>query len=717
MPDTAEINTSSFDINDDPLLLALQTVCKLLGRPRSPESLIAGLPLPAGRLTSALFGRAAERAGLSARLLRRPVEHISPLVLPAVLLLNDGNCCVLVAKQDRCLTLLLPETGGGEKSLDIDEFAPLYSGTAFFIQVGHGFDSRVGDACREKPKHWFWDVIFKSWPIYVEVGLAALLINLFALASPLFFMNVYDRVVPNHAVETLWMLAIGVAIVFVFELLMKLLRGFFIDAAGQRSDVLLSSAIFENLLGMRMAAKPASIGAFANNLQAFEAFREFFTSATLATLVDLPFQLLFVAIIYAIAGNLALIPLLMLPLASLLGVVLQAPLKSTVDALFKGGAQKNATLVEALASLETLKSCGAEGQWQRRWEQSVGRMARLNLKSRFYASLAVNLTLLLQQLASVAVIIAGVYRIADGDLTTGGLVACTMLTSRALAPAGQLAALLTRYHQARAALSSLNRMMALPVEREAGKTFVQRPPLTGCIEFKNVGFSYPGQPVQALSGVSFKIKAGEKVGLIGRIGSGKTTIEKLLMGFYQAEEGAVLIDGADIRQLDPAQLRRQIGYVPQDIALVFGSVKDNIALGADFVDDSAVVRAADVAGVTTFVNRHPAGFDMPVGERGAALSGGQRQSIALARALLLAPPIYIMDEPTNAMDNSSEEGFKQRFAEQLAGETLILVTHRASLLSLVDRLIVLDGGQLVADGPKQQVLDALKLGKIRVAND
>ena len=716
MRDTAEITTSSFDIHDDPLLLALQAVCKLVGRPQSPESLIAGLPLSSGRLTSALFGRAAERAGLSARLLRRPVEHISPLVLPAVLLLNDGNCCVLVAKQDRRLTLLLPETGG-EKLLDIDEFAPLYSGLAFFIQVSHGFDARVGDGRREKPKHWFWDVIFKSWPIYVEVGLAALLINLFALASPLFFMNVYDRVVPNHAVETLWMLAIGVAIVFVFELLMKLLRGYFIDAAGQRSDVLLSSAIFENLLGMRMAAKPASIGAFTNNLQAFEAFREFFTSATLATLVDLPFQLLFVVIIYTIAGNLALIPLLMLPLASLLGVVLQAPLKSTVDALFKSSAQKNALLVEALASLETLKSCGAESQWQRRWEQSVGRMARLNLKSRFYASLAVNLTLLLQQLASIAVIIAGVYRIADGELTTGGLVACTMLTSRALAPAGQLAALLTRYHQARAALSSLNRMMALPVESEAGKTFVQRPPLTGAIEFKNVDFSYPGQPMKALSGVSFKIKAGEKVGLIGRIGSGKTTVEKLLMGFYQADDGAVLVDGADIRQLDPAQLRRQIGYVPQDIALVFGSVKDNIALGADFVDDSAVVRAADVAGVTAFVNRHPEGFAMPVGERGAALSGGQRQSIALARALLLAPPIYIMDEPTNAMDNSSEEAFKQRFAEQLAGETLILVTHRASLLSLVDRLIVLDGGQLVADGPKQQVLDALKLGKIRVAND
>lgn len=717
MPHNAMDAQQRFAADDDPLLQALLAVCKLLDRPQSKESLIAGLPLQDNRLTTDLFARAAERAGLASRLVRRPLAKISTLVLPVILLLKDGNTCILFARQDQQLTVLLPETGGGEKTVSFAELEAIYSGLAFFIQIKHQFDSRVAEAAPAKVKHWFWDVIVKSWPIYAEVALAAFLINLFALATPLFFMNVYDRVVPNHALETLWLLAIGVMVVFIFDLAMKLLRGYFIDAAGQRSDILLSAAIFEKLLGLRMEAKPASIGGFANNLQAFEAFREFFTAATLATLIDLPFLLLFVVIIYGVGGNLAFIPLAILPLAVVIGVLLQAPLKNTINALFKASAQKNAYLVEALSSLETLKSYGAEGQLQGRWEQTIGQIARLNLKSRFYASLAVNLTAFLQQLASVIVIIAGVYRITDGDLTTGGLVACTMLSSRALAPVTQLAALLTRFHQARASLASLNRIMTLPVEREAGKNFVQRPALKGDIEFKNVHFSYPQQTVKALNGVSFKIRAGERVGLIGRIGSGKSTIEKLIMAFYQPQEGAVLLDGADIRQIDPAELRRQIGYVPQDIALMFGSVKDNIAMGARFADDSAILRAAEIAGVTGFVNKHPDGFEWGVGERGGSLSGGQRQSIALARALLLSPAIYVLDEPTNAMDNSSEEAFKQRFAEQLAEQTVILVTHRASLLSLVDRLIVLDGGQVVADGPKQQVLDALKLGQIRVAGE
>lgn len=511
------------------------------------------------------------------------------------------------------------------------------------------------------------------------------------------------------------MFALGIVIVFGFELAMKLLRSYFIDAAGKRADIVLSATIFEKLMNIRMEAKPVSVGGFANNLSEFESFREFLTSASLATLIDLPFLILFILIISSIGGHLAWIPLVILPLAVLVGIVLQAPLRATIQALFKAGAEKNATLVEALSNLETLKAAGAEGQLQARWEKGIGEMARLGLKSRFYSGLTVNLTAFFQQLASVFVVVAGVYRIADGDLTTGGLVACTMLTSRALAPVGQVAALLTRYHHARAALDSLNRMMALPVEREPGRDYLHRPRFNGDIEFKQVAFHYPQQPVKALEGISFKIKAGERVGVIGRIGSGKSTLERLILGLYQAQQGSILIDGADIRQIDPADLRRQIGYVPQDISLMYGSVKDNITLGSGFADDSQVLRAARIAGVDQFVNRHPDGFELQVGEGGANLSGGQRQSIALARALLLAPPILVLDEPTNAMDNSSEEGFKQRFAAELDGQTLILVTHRMSLLSLVERLIVMDGGHIVADGPKQHVLEALRQGQIKVA--
>jgi ATP-binding cassette subfamily C protein LapB len=700
---------------DDSLLLALLSICKLLHSPHSTDALTAGLPLVDNKLTPDLFVRAAGRAGLAAGLVKRPLEKISNLVLPAVLILKNEKTCILVKKEDDHCTIIVPETDSGEKSVSFDELAAEYTGNAFFIQINHQFDKRTAVSVTPKIKHWFWDVIYKSWPIYTEVLMATFLINLFALASPLFIMNVYDRVVPNHALETLYVLAIGVGIVFTFEFIMKALRGYFIDAAGKRSDIILSATIFEKVMGIRMEAKPASTGVFANNLHEFESFRDFLTSATLTTLVDLPFLFLFIIIIAMIGGYLALIPLAILPLAILGALSVQKPLKRTISELFKFSSQKSATLYEAVSNIETLKSFGAEGQMQRQWEQTIGHISQLGLKSRFYSSIAVNLTAFLQQLSTVFIVIAGVYQISEGELTTGGLIACTTLTSRALAPIAQIASLLTRYHQAKASLDSLNRLMGLPVEREPGRKFLHRPSFKGDIEFKNITFSYPEQPIKALDNVSFKIRAGERVGFIGRIGSGKSTIEKLMMALYEPQEGSILIDGTDIRQIDPSELRRQIGYVPQDISLLFGSIKDNITLGSRFADDNAVLAAAEISGVTHFVNKHPAGFDMPVGEYGAALSGGQRQSVAVARALLLAPPVYIMDEPTNSMDNSTEESFKQRFAGQIGTRTLILVTHRASLLTLVDRLIVLDGSRIVADGSKDQVLDALKQGQIKVS--
>ncbi|HEY8035388.1 MAG TPA: type I secretion system permease/ATPase [Methylobacter sp.] len=700
---------------DDALLLALLSICKLLHTPHSADSLTAGLPLVENRLTPDLFIRAAERAGLAAALVKRPLDKISDLVLPAVLLLNNEKACVLIKKENNLFTIILPETDIGEKTVTLEVLQKEYTGSAFLTQLKHKFDNRTSGSVTPKVNHWFWDVMYKSWPIYTEVIIATFLINLFALATPLFTMNVYDRVVPNHAEETLWVLAIGVSIVFTFDFIMKALRGYFIDAAGKRSDIILSATIFEKAMGIRMEAKPASVGAFANNLHEFESFRDFITSATLTTVIDLPFLFIFLAIIAMIGGSLALIPLALLPLAIIGGIIIQKPLKKTISESYKYSAQKSAILVESLSNIELLKTVSAEGQVQRHWEENIGQIARLGLKSRFYSSLAVNLTVFLQQMASVVVVILGVYKIADGELTTGSLIACTLLTGRAMAPISSVASLLTRYHQGRASLDSVNHLMSLPVERELGRKFLHRPKFRGDIEFKNVTFSYPGQPTKALENVSFKIKAGERVAFIGRIGSGKSTIEKLIMGLYAPQEGSILLDDTDIRQIDPSDLRRQFGYVPQDISLMFGSVKDNIVLGSRFADDPAILKAAEIAGVTHFVNRHPAGFDMPVGERGASLSGGQRQSVAIARALLLAPPVYIMDEPTNSMDNSTEEAFKQRFSNHIDTRSLILITHRAALLSLVNRLIVMDNSHIVADGPKEHVLDALKLGQIKVS--
>ena len=700
---------------DDPLLGCLLALTRIEQRPCSADSLIAGLPLVDNKLNPELFVRAAKRAGLAAQVIKRPLEEISNLVLPAVLLLRGERACILETITDEnTARLIIPDAGDGVKEIPLVELEDEYCGYAIFVQSNYQFDDRTGTTATAPRTHWFWSTFREFWPIYSEVVIASLLINLFALASPLFIMNVYDRVVPNHAVETLWVLAIGVAIVYGFDLLMRTLRGYFVDIAGKRADIILSATVFERVLGIKMAARPPSVGAFANNLHEFDTFRDFFTSATLGTIIDLPFVCLFIFIIWLIAGPLAIVPLAVLPLVLCTGFIIQRSLSGKVQDLMRYSSQKNATLVEALTGLETIKSMAAESAMQRRWEQVIGNISSLALKTRFLSSSAINITVFLQQMATVTVVVYGVYLINEGVLSMGGLIAATILTGRALAPLAQVAGTLTRYNQAKAAYRSTDAMMDLPVERPAGKDFLVRPDIKGSVEFRNVSFSYPGQPLEALSEVSFKLKAGERVAIIGRIGSGKSTIERLILGLYEPDSGAIQIDGTDSRQMDPTDIRRNIGYVPQDNFLFYGTLKDNIKLGMPHADDQAILKAASIAGVTDFANQHPSGFDMQVGERGEGLSGGQRQSVSVARALLRNAPVLIMDEPSNAMDNTTEELFKSRFSNWLEDKTLILVTHRASLLSLVDRIIVMDGGRVLADAPKERVLDALKKGHIKV---
>jgi ATP-binding cassette subfamily C protein LapB len=350
---------------------------------------------------------------------------------------------------------------------------------------------------------------------------------------------------------------------------------------------------------------------------------------------------------------------------------------------------------------------------QAAWERCVAAAAHAANSSRFVSGLTVTFTSLASNLVTVFVVILGVYEIGAGRLTTGALVACSILAGRAMAPLAQVAGVLSRYHQSRAALENLDQVMRLPTERPAHRRYLHRPQLAGEIEFKGVTFTYPRQKLPALADVSFHLRPGERVGLIGRVGSGKTTVEKLVLGLYEPERGVVLADGTELRQIDPADLRRNIGCVPQDLFLFQGTLRENIAMGAPHVDDAAVLRAARIAGVDDFVSRHPMGYDMIVGERGETLSGGQRQAIAIARALLLDPPLLVLDEPTSFMDNAAESRFKARLTGELGGRTLLLITHRASLLSLVDRLIVLDGGRLIADGPREQVLKLLAEGQPR----
>jgi ATP-binding cassette subfamily C protein LapB len=700
---------------DDPLLDCLIVLTAIFERPHSAEALTAGLPLIQNRITPELFMRAASRAGLAARIVKRPLGEISDLSLPCVLLLKDARACVLVALKGATATVIMPESGHGTLEIAAEQLAARYTGFTIFARPEYQFDARSEATELGPARNWFWGTLGRFWRIYVQVGLAAVFVNLFAIALPLFTMNVYDRVVPTKGQETLWVLVLGVGIIFAFEFLLRLLRSYFVDTAGRSADVIMASTIFQQVLGIRLDSRPPSAGAFAQQLREFESLRDFFTSATLVTLVDLPFVLLFIAVVAIIGGPVALVPLIAVPIIIGVGWFLQVPLNEVVTRSARESAQKHALLIETIVGLETIKGLGAEGRTQRNWERFVGMTAKSAQRARELSQFGQYFTGLVSQIVSVAAVVVGVYQIFEGNLTVGALIACTILTGRAMAPLTQVAALLTRFDQSMVSLKTIDKIMSMPVERPAGTQFVHRPILRGAIEFRDVEFSYPNQPVPALDGVSFAVRPGERVAIIGKIGSGKSTIEKLILDFYQPQKGAIRIDGTDIKQIDPADLRRNIGYVPQDVFLFFGSVRENIAVGAPYADDAAILRAARIAGVDSFVARHPQGFDLQVGERGEALSGGQRQSIAIARALVRDPNIVILDEPTSAMDKGSEDWLIARLREILEGKTLVLVTQRLSLLTLVERVVVMDGGKVVADGPRDKVLETLAKGQIRGA--
>lgn len=701
-------------LHHDPLLDCLVELTRIHGRPSTRAALVAGLPLEKGALSPSLFGRAAGRAGLSAKVIRRPLDRIDDLLLPAVLLLANEEACVLLGwdASGQTARLLFPETGQGSVQISREALAERYSGIAIFARPHFRFDRRTPQVGDVKLRHWFWGALADQWLVYRDVLGAALLINMLALAMPLFTMNVYDRVVPNRAIETLWMLALGVILVIGVDMALRSLRGYFLDLASARIDMQLSARIMERVLGVRMEARPAAVGAFSSNLRSFESVRDFITSASVTAFIDLPFALLFVLVIAIIAWQLIIPVLLAIVLVVMYAYVLQHKMHALSESTYRASALRNATLIESLTALETIKTQGAEGVMQSKWEKSVAFVSRVNNQMRFLSAAATTGAMEIQQIVNVVVVIAGVYLIGDGKLSMGGLIACTMLTSRAIAPLGQMVGLLMQYHNAKVALSSLEQVMQNPVERPADANFVHRPELKGNIEFQDVAFSYPNCQVAALKGLNCRINAGEKVVVIGRIGSGKTTLQKLLLGLYQPTAGAVSIDGVDLRQLDPADLRRNIGYVAQDVTLFYGTLRDNIAIGAPYAEDSAIVAAAEAGGLTEFVNRHPDGFDMMIGERGDSLSGGQRQGVAIARAFLMDPPILLLDEPTSAMDFTSEQQFKERLRQIAAHKTVLIVTHRNSLLDLATRVIVVDEGHIVADGPRDQVIQALQSGRV-----
>lgn len=706
---------SDSDSHDDPLLDCLGILAKMYDRPASRTVLRAGLPLVQNRLTVELLSRAARRIGLASRILKRPLDKFNTHELPAILLLKNRRACIAVKAnpEDDTLEVIWPESQGSN-IVSCKELTNEYSGYAIFLKPKYRIDNRGMSHSSDRSRNWFWGTIFSSWRIYRDVIIASFLINIFALATPFFIINTYDRIIPNAAFETLWVLAGGITIIYLFELVLRGLRGYFIDSAGKKSNLILSSILLEKVLGLRMEARPKSVGSFTKQLQQFESIRDFITSFSITALVDLPFAVLALFAIWYIGGNLVWICIVCILLILAYAFIIQIPLKKSVGKSYHADAQKNAILVEGLSGLETIKILGAEKKIQRTWEESVSYIAKWSARTRFLSSSVSHISHFLQNLSVVVVIIASVYIISRGGMTGGGLIACVILSRRATAPMTQVVTLMTRFHQARNSLQTLNKIMALPSERPAEKVFLHRVNFSGSLTIQNLTFVYPGNSSEVLRNINLQINPGEKIGIIGPIGSGKSTLGKLILGLYQPTRGMVAMDGTDIRQIDPAELRNFIGYVPQDVVLFQGSVRDNIILGTDDVDDSTILRAAQITGVTQFVEKHPMGFDMPVEEQGRNLSGGQRQTIALARAILLDPSILVLDEPTSSMDNRTESMIRTNMLKVLHNKTTIIITHRTSLLEIVDRIIVISNETIVADGTRQNILEALKNGHLAI---
>jgi ATP-binding cassette subfamily C protein LapB len=694
----------------DTLLESLLFLSRYYERNATAESLIHGQAIYDELMSTSSFIKAAKRIGLIAKGIERSSKNILNSSLPAVALLENNEACILLnidVLNDK-VTLILPSESLGETVISLNEFNNIFTENLFIIKAAYNFSNRLdAQVIVEEPRKWFWSTMRKNYKIYYLVILSAIMINLFVIAVPLFTMNVYDRVLPNKSEDTLWVLVIGISIVLIFDFILKIIRAHFIEQASVRADIRMSSKIFDQLLNVKLNSKPASTGMFVSRLQTFESVREFFTAATVTAFVDLPFVFLFIGIIFYIGGDLGYVSLVTVFVAIIFSWLLQRPIKETILKSAKEDQIKQTVLTETVTGLEIIKSVRAQNRMRTHWDKSVSQTSYYGNKSHYLSQIVTYFVSFISQLSSIAIVAFVVLLANQGLITMGAIIAAMILNSRVIAPVSQIAGMIIRLDRTMISLNNIDEIMNMPVERAHNQKFLSRPNLDGDIIFKNVNFLYKDQNFKVLSDVNFRIKKGEKVGIIGKIGSGKSTIAKLMMNLYEPTEGSILVENTEIRQIDPVDLRRAVGYVPQEPFLFMGTIKDNITIGEQYASDEEILKASKISGVHSFLGKHQAGYDLQVGERGEGLSGGERQSVTLARALVSDPNILVLDEPTNSMDDLSENVFKQRLGEIVKDKTLVIITHRPSILSLVDRLIVVDDGKIVADGPKQKIIELL----------
>lgn len=695
----------------DSLVQALCWLAAFFGRSAEPEQLTAGLPLNNGQLDIDHLEEAAARAGLALTAYGGGWEELRNAQLPAVVVDRDGSTVIVLGRHGKKLEVMTPGVAG-KHWMSASKVWRTYNAMRYLARPVFHLDSRSLLYFRERPRRWFWDTLLANRSLYTWALFATLVLNIVGAVVPFYTMAVYDRVVPTNAIDSLWVLTIGVVVAMTFELIFKLIRSYLLEVAGRRADLALSSHIFSQALRLRAQARPASGGVLANTVRDFESVREFFTSSTLTVLGDLPFGLIYLGLVALIGGWLALVPLTVMVLAVTLTMLIAKPIDAITERNMRIGSQRTAHLFEVMNGLDTIKALGADAWARRKWEMLCTVMSQDNLKMREWTSLGNYGAATLFALDTVLLVMCGALMIAGHHLTMGQLIACSMLAGRALTPAGQVNALLMRWQQTRQSLQALEKIMTSPTDDTGAQMHVRQ--IRGAIQADGVSFGY-SEGAAALRSLNLKINPGEKVGLIGRLGSGKSTLLRLLLNQYQPGQGSVRIDDIPVGDMHPLSLRRLVGYMPQDVMLFHGSVKDNILLGRADIDPDQLADVLRVCGVADILDQLEKGLDTPVGERGDRLSGGQRQAVALARALVHQPKLVLLDEPTSMMDPATEQFVLNRLKSHLQNSTVLLVTHRMAMLPLVERLLVFDRGQIVLDGPRDAVLARLAQGPVRPA--
>ena len=688
---------------DDRILNQLEFLSNYFGKAVEPDRITSNVPLPEGRVTEQELSECATRAGLEVAECDRPIRSLKRTMLPVLGIAEDGHAVTLVDYRDGQFECRYPGLPG-TSWVSPDELKRERLEKWYFVRPIVYFDKRSLLYHLPDPKRWFWDTLKANRGIYAWALLGTVAINLFGAVIPFFTMAVYDRVVPNNALSSLWVLASAAIIVVLFDFAIKVTRSHLIDAASRRVDIALSSRIFSQALRLRAANRPASGGVLANVVRDFESVRDFFTSTTLTMLGDMPFVLFFIAIIALVAGPLALIPVLLIPAALGAAWLLRKPMTRILEENSQASSQRTAHLFEVMNGLDTVKCIGAESWARRKWELLTVKLSGDSVQLRGLAALGSYITGSLTSLTTVLMVTFGALMIAANELTLGQLIAASMLSSRAVGPISQLAGIIVRWQQTKIALEALNQVMEAPTDDEDGKLHL--PAIRGQVELRDVSFAYPDS-MPLLNGMNLRITPGEKIAFIGRIGSGKSTVLKLLLNLYQPEKGTVMIDDIPVSHVDPHNLRRQIGYVPQDVVLFHGDIRENILMGATDISDAELLEAIHIACLEPTLAQLPEGLSTQVGERGERLSGGQRQAIGIARALVRKPRLLLLDEPSSMIDPGTENQLIQNLRNHLRETTLILVTHRMAMLPMVDRLVVFEQGRITADGPRDLVLERL----------